>query len=120
MLQLDLYRVFEDKGIENPHRYLRKNGFTPHTTSRLLNNKVDSISFRHLEQLCLLLHCSIDDIFNWKSDEKTSIHKDHPLNKIRRGERKGSITGKLKELSPDKLNEVRNYIDLLANNEKTT
>ena len=118
MLLLDLYRVFEDKGIENPHRFLRKNGFTAHTTSRLLNNKVDSISFRHLEQLCLIINCSVDDLFAWKSNDEAGIYKDHVLQKLKRGESKGSITGKLKQLPLDKINEVRNYIDQLSRTDK--
>jgi DNA-binding Xre family transcriptional regulator len=119
MLLLDLYRVFEDKGIENPHRFLRQNGFTAHTTSRLLNNKVDSISFKHLEQICLLLNCSVEDLFSWQSEDKTGMYKNHVMQKLKRGKSKGSITSKLKQLPLDKLNEVRNYIDQLSNNDKT-
>ncbi len=118
MLQLDLYRIFEDKGIDNPHYFLRKNGFTTHTTSRLLNNKVDSISFRHLEQICLLLNCSIDDLFSWTNEDKTGMYKDHVFQKLKRGQRKGNITNSLKNLPLDKLNEVRNYIDQIAMTEK--
>ena len=118
MLKLDLYRIFEDKGIDNPHYFLRKNGFTSHTTSRILNNKGDSISFRHLEQLCLLLNCSIDDLFSWTNDDMTGIYKDHVIQKLKRGQRKGNITNPLKNLTLDKLNEVRSYIEQIAMIEK--
>ena len=118
MLQLDLYRIFEDKGIDNPHYFLKKNGFTSHTTSRLLNNKVDSISFRHMEQICLLLNCSIDDLFLWTNEDMTGIYKDHVIQKLKRGQRKGNIINSLKKLPPDKLNEVRNYIEQITMTEK--
>jgi len=118
MLVLDLYRVFEDKGIENPHRFLNKNGFTVHTTFKLLNNKVGSISFRHMEQLCLLLNCLPDDLFSWKSVEVTGNYNHPVLMKLDRGERKGNITSQLKSLSPDKLNEVRKYIDQISKTEE--
>lgn len=114
MLHLDLYRVFEDKGIDNPHHFLKQNGFTAHTTSRLLNNKVESISFKHLEQICLLLNCSIDDLFSWKNNDKTGLYKNHELQKLKRGQRKGNITNSLKQLPLNKLNDVRNYIDQIA------
>ncbi len=118
MLHLDLYRVIEDKGIENAHLFLRQNGFSAHVTSRLLNNKVDSISFKHLEQICLALNCTIDDIFSWKTEDPKQIYKNHALQKLKRGESKGNITHKLKQLPLDKLNEVRNYIDQLSNSDE--
>jgi DNA-binding Xre family transcriptional regulator len=114
MLLLDLYRVFEDKGIEHPARFMKQNGFTAHTTFRLLNNKVDSISFRHLEQLCLLLNCSVEDLFSWHNETISPIYNNHPLRKLKRGERKGNITNQLKTLPLDKLNDIRNYIDQLS------
>ena len=117
MLVLDLYRVFEDKGIENPQRFLKRNGFTVHTTFKLLNNKVVSISFRHMEQLCLLLNCSPDDLFSWRSDELSGSYNHPFLMKLNRGERKGNITSQLKSLPPDKLNEVRKYIDQISKTE---
>ena len=120
MLQLDLYRVFEDKGIENPNRFLRKNGFTPHTASRLLNNNVQSISFKHLEQLCLLLNCSVEDLFDWKPEKQTEKNKDLVLHKLLRGQRKGNITTKLKTLPLEKLNDVRKYIDQITKDQQNT
>lgn len=81
---------------------------------------MDSISFRHLEQICLLLNCSIDDLFNWKNEDQTGIYKDHVLQKLKRGESKGNIIGKLKQLPPDKLNDIRKYIDQIANDNQTT
>ena len=117
MLVLDLYRVFEDKGIENPQRFLKRNGFTVHTTFKLLNNKVVSISFRHMEQLCLLLNCSVEDLFSWHNEDASGKYDKHPLLKLKRGEHKGNITNKLKSLPPDKLIEVRKYIDQLSKTE---
>ena len=114
MLKLDLQRVMEDKGIDNPNKFLIKNGITAHTASRLLNNKIDTIRFKHLEAICLALHCSIDDLFAWSFEDKTNLYKDHPLQKLKRGKRKGNITHKLKDLTPEKLTEVRNFIEGLT------
>jgi DNA-binding Xre family transcriptional regulator len=114
MLKLDLTRIMEDKGIENASQFFKKNGLTAHTTSRLLNNKVSSISFKHIETICLLLNCTIDDLFSWENDNKTGIYKDHSLQKLTRGKKKGNIVGKLKDLPVDQLNQVRDFIEELA------
>jgi hypothetical protein len=62
----------------------------------------------------LLLNCSIDDLFSWTNEEKTGIYKDHVIQKLKRGVRKGNITNSLKKLPLDKLNEVRNYIEQIT------
>ncbi len=118
MLLLNIYRVCQDKGIENPHKFLRKNGFTPHTTSRILTSKVKSINFGHLEQLCLLLNCTPDTLFNWKYNDTTGIYKKHELNKLRHDENKGNILEKLKQLPSDKIEQIRNFIDNIAQEEE--
>ena len=115
MLKLDLRRIFEDKGIDKPSLFMKKNGFTAHTTHRLLHSKVDSISFKHLEKICLLLNCTIEDLFAWINEDKTGIYKDHPLNKLKRGKSRGMITNKLKDLPLDKLEQVRTFLDGLSN-----
>jgi DNA-binding Xre family transcriptional regulator len=116
MLKLDLQRIFEDKGIENPNQFLVKNGLTPYTTSRLLNNRVNSISFKHLEKICLLLNCTTDDLFAWENPDKSDTLKDHALQKLKRGKKKGNIVGKLKTMPANKLNQVRDFIDELTKN----
>jgi len=118
MINLDLYRIFEERGIENPHAFLRKNGFTIHTTSRLLNNKLGSINYKKLEQLCMALNCTPDDIFKWSYKDESGLYKDHALQKLNRGKRKGLITQKLKQLPLDKMTEVRKYIDQILETEK--
>jgi|DEB19_MinimDraft_2_1074335.scaffolds.fasta_scaffold04650_2 DNA-binding Xre family transcriptional regulator len=119
MLKLDLYRVFEEKGIINPHVFLRQLGFTSHVACQILGNKIESISFLKLEIMCLALNCTIDDLFNWKFNDDTGRYNVHVLQKLKRGERKGNIVNDLKKLPLDKLEEVRNYIEQLSNNEKT-
>ena len=113
MLKLDLHRAFADKGIENPNRFLRQCGITSYTASRLLTNSVNSISFKHLELICLGLNCTIDDLFLWKPDKHTAELKNHPLQKLTQRERQGNIGQKLKQLPFDKLEQVRNYLDQL-------
>lgn len=118
MLTLDLYRVFENKGIDNPHRFMKKNGFTPHITSRLLNNSADSISYKNLEQLCLTLNCTVDDLFKWTQGDDKEQYKQHALQKLIRKEETINLSTKIKELPVDKLNELISFIDKLTTPQK--
>ena len=111
MLQLNLKQLITSRGITNPSQYLVKSGFTYYTTSRLLNNKVDNLSFRHVEQLCLLLNCSINELFTWQKPPNTQVSENHPLQKLKPKKTGKPISEHLKELPLDKLEEVKNYIE---------
>ena len=113
MIKLDLRRIFQEKGIENPHLFLKKCGVPSHTSHRLLYNEIDSIRFKHLEKICLHLNCTVDDLCSWIPDDKNGDYKAHPLNKLRRIKIKENISHKIKGLTLDKLDQVRNFIDEL-------
>lgn len=119
MLSLDLLRILEEKGIENPHRFLMQNGFTRHTATNLLHNLKSGLQFEHLEKLSLLLLCTPNDLLKWTYTDKLKQYTNHPIQSLRRGPSKGNISNKIKTLSPDKLDKVRNYLDSLdkADNE---
>jgi DNA-binding Xre family transcriptional regulator len=117
MLQLDLLRLMEDKGIQNPNQFLVKSGFTYYTAHRLLKNKVGALSFRHIEELCMALHCTIDDLFNWKPDQDVINIDKHPLQKLKGRQRKGNINTAIKDFTPEKLDELRKFIHHLGQDE---
>lgn len=114
MIYLDLKRIFEDKGINNPNQFLWKNGFTRHTAHNLLNNKTVGISFKHLEQLCLLLGCSPNELLTWHNTNKISVLPNHSLQAIKKERSKGNINQTLQQLPVNKLNELRNFLDNLS------
>jgi len=116
MLILNLKAIFADKGIENPSLFLRKCGLTTYTASRLLNNKVDSIYFKHLETICLGLKCSIDDLFLWLPDDETTNIENQPLQKLKPKVNDISLSQKLKELPFDKIEAIKNFIDKINSN----
>ena len=113
MLMLDLRRAISDKGIENVSRFLRKCGITSYTASRLLNNQVESINFKHLELICLGLKCTIDDLFVWQADKDTIVSENHPLQKLLHNQQDLNLSQKLKLLPFDKVEELKKYIDKL-------
>ncbi|MBI1767430.1 MAG: helix-turn-helix transcriptional regulator [Bacteroidetes bacterium] len=113
MLTFDLARLMESKEIQNPLQFLMKSGLTRHTASRLLHQNVASINYRNLEQLCLILNCTPNDLFSWTPDSKKNTDKT-ALQKLAGRTRKGSILGKLKTLPEDKLDQLRQLVDKLS------
>lgn len=114
MIYLDLKQIFEDKGINNPNHFLWKNGFTRHTAHNLLNNKTVGISFKHLEQLCLLLNCSPNELLTWHNTDKTKNLQNHSLQILKKERSKGNINQTLQQLPVNKLNELRNFLNNLS------
>jgi DNA-binding Xre family transcriptional regulator len=114
MIYLNLKPIFEAKGIDNPGYYLWKNGFTRHTSHNLLYNKTESINFKHLEKLCILLQCSPNDLFNWNNQNKLINEETHPLNIIKKEKSKGNINQKIIAIPLHKINELHNFLDNLS------
>lgn len=86
MLTLDLQRVFKLKAITRPYTFLTANGFTHHTAYRLTNGKCRSISLRHLEQLCRILHCEPHDLLAYKPEPYAVRAPNDPLMFLHRPE----------------------------------
>ena len=114
MLNINLKRIFKARGIEQPYKYLAQNGFVPFTAHKYKNGKVEHMRLDHIEKLCTLLHCTPNDIFEWAPDDLLEDRPDHPLQKIRRREKKIEITQMLSKMSLDKLEEIEKLI--AANN----
>jgi DNA-binding Xre family transcriptional regulator len=114
MIYLNLLPIFEAKGIDNPGQFLYKNGFTRHTAHNLLNNKTAGISFSHLEQLCLVLGCSPNDLLAWHDTNKNTALPKEPLHILKKEKSKGSITQTLRGLPVSKLQQLRNFLDGLS------
>lgn len=113
MLKLNLHQIMAGRGIEKPGAFLGKCGINPSIASRLLNNKVQVINFKHQEAICLALNCTIDDLFVWIPDKSSSDLSRHPLQKLKQKEDTGNISQRIKQLPLDKLEEVKNFMDRL-------
>jgi DNA-binding Xre family transcriptional regulator len=113
MLSLAIKSLMEKRGIENPNQFLVKSGFNYYTASRVLNNVKGSVSFKHLEMLCIALHCSVEDLILWTPPKGMKNEDKHPLAKLKARKQKGNISSALKDLPPDKLDVVREYIEKL-------
>lgn len=110
MVRLNLQRIFKARGIEQPYRFLVQNGFVPFTAHKYKNNKVEHIRLDHIEKLCVLLHCTPNDIFEWGPNDLLDDHPDHPLQKIRTRDKKIEIGKMLSKVSMEKLEEVEKLL----------
>lgn len=111
MLQLDIAGIMNDRQIPNYYTFLCQNGFAPYTASRLLNNKMKSISHTHLTKLCLLLHCTPNDLYIWNSPDTIKINHNQPVHRLLPVIKKPLITSKLQYLPLEKLREIKQAIE---------
>ena len=86
MLLLNLDPLFKARGIDKPFTFLTKNGFTSHTTHRLLNSKSRHFHFDHIEQLCRIFLCEPNDLLLWVPDADTLYPENLPLLKLTKNE----------------------------------
>jgi DNA-binding Xre family transcriptional regulator len=119
MIKLDVARLLQDKEISNPLHFLKKSGFNYHTAYRLLNSSVDSIPYKHLEKLCLLLNCTPNDLFAWTPSEEVKKPEQYHLYKLSGRKAKPSMLGIIKNLPEDKLNELHEFAMRLTKSENT-
>lgn len=118
MIYLDLKRVMTDREIPNPYQFLKKCGVPAHTASRLLSNTTNSISFKHLETICLNLNCTIDDLCSWTPDTTRRLYNETALNKLKREQKKRiNVSHKIRTLPLDKLDLVQNFIEQVEKGE---
>lgn len=83
MLTFNLRTIFAARGIDKPYSYLVKNGITPHSATRILNNNTSVVRLDHIEALCEMLCCEPNDLLVWKPSEGQVVAPNHPLNKLR-------------------------------------
>ena len=113
MLKFNPRRVFRLRGINNDLTFMMKNGFIRSTASNLLNGHTRYVKDEHLEKLCLLLHCTPNDLFDWKPGKEALIAEDHPLQALKRGDAPKNITEIVKNLPLDKLDKVEALLNQL-------
>jgi DNA-binding Xre family transcriptional regulator len=111
MLKLRIRFVLESKGITNPYNFLIKEGFTPNIATRYLNGKVDQLSLRYLEKLCIILQCTPHDLLEWEPSGDTNITEAHPLYPLIRNERPFDIVKRINKLPLSQVKQVQEFIE---------
>lgn len=115
MLTFNPRRIFAQRGIEKPARMLIKNGVAPSTATRFLQAQTSLIKIEYIEKVCVMMHCTPNDLFDWKPDAKTNLAENHPLNALKRDEQIKNIRELLHDLPVEKLSQIENLVNELKN-----
>ena len=83
MLSLNLAPIFNARGITKPHGFLVRNGFSPFTASRLMNNQTFVFRLQHMEKLCEVLVCEPNDLLLFTPNKNKLYPPNHPLLKLK-------------------------------------
>ena len=110
MLRYNFDRVFKARGIDRPFSYLRKAGFTDNMAVNINRSKVTKLDVKFMEQLCLLLRCTPNDLMSWEPENSEQVPKDHPLYRIKRNEDQVEITKMINGIPLDKLGAIKKLI----------
>lgn len=110
MLKLRLKFILETKGVVNPYNFLIKHGFTPNIATRYLNSKVDMVNLAYLEKLCLILHFSPNELFEWEPSKDATVTEEHPLAMLIRNDKPFNIISHINKLPLDKVKQLQEYI----------
>ena len=79
MLCLDVLKVCNSKGIDNPKRFLLQHGFPHSAVFCIVNNSQDRISYPLLQKLCNILYYKLNDLMTWQATEANVFLPEHPL-----------------------------------------
>jgi len=102
MLVFDIKRVLAMRGIDEPYRWLVRNGFVPQTATTWTKYRIGYVKPEHIEKLCLLLNCTPNDLFQWREDNKTVVPEGHALRSLK----KSNTHLALRDIPADKLEKL--------------
>lgn len=117
MLCWNVKALLYDKGIPQPLAWLRKRGMSYERARALLDGKSKEISLQQMHELCLLLQCTPNDLFNW-NPEKESLPPGHPLQQLHKPGNQPSMLARLRVLNTPQLEELRQLMDKLEQRQK--
>src|SRR5687768_10427263 len=110
MLLLNIQRILKARGIENAYTFLVKSGFVPFTAHKYKNSKVEHIRLDHIERLCILLNCTPNELFEWMPNDLMDDKPNHPLQKIRRRDKRIELHRMIANIPVDKFEEVEKLL----------
>lgn len=86
MLTFQLKELLERKGYKPNAQVLRNLGFSYTTAYKMLNGEVSSVNFKHLEELCIFLNCTPNDLYRFVPENPLQVPRAHSLWQIRKNE----------------------------------
>jgi DNA-binding Xre family transcriptional regulator len=113
MLYFNLRRVLLMRGVDKPMTFLQKHGFARSTAAKLANNNVTEVKTAHLEQLCRVLNCTPNDLYEWRPDAASSAIENHPLNELIRDNDALAISRLVKDIPIGKMERAKQLLEQL-------
>ncbi len=110
MLFYNLTPIFKARGINNPHAFLVKSGFSSHSAHNIATHQTRIFRLDHIERLCKILICEPSDLLAWRPDNNETISETHPLHKLKMQESENSIHEELSTMSYKQLKEITKKI----------
>ncbi|MBE0539673.1 MAG: helix-turn-helix transcriptional regulator [Ignavibacterium sp.] len=115
MLKLNANAIFAAKSIVKPNAFLRKNGFTTNTASKIVTGKIKAIQLGRLEKLCLLLNCTPHDILEWEPDTTLGDPKKFEMSKLIKDKKIVVLSEELRGLTLAQVEEVHRFVEIKKN-----
>jgi DNA-binding Xre family transcriptional regulator len=104
MLILDVKNMMKARGIGKPFAFLRDSGLPAGAAQKIMSGAYERPSLNHIEQLCILLQCTPNDLLLWVPDE--GQHADIPLGALQQQDEDLSFLATLQDLPIDQLREL--------------
>lgn len=106
MLKLNLTYIFKIRGVKNHYGFIKKLGFSHDVSHRLAQGQTLGVKMRHLEALCLALHCTPNDLMEFEdADNRTDAN--HPMQKLKRDTSALESMDQLRKLPIEKIKELQ-------------
>lgn len=110
MIRYNFDRVFKARAVDHPTAFLRRAGLSDNFSNNIRHNRVFRLSLKHIEILCLSLHCTPNDFMEWIPDKNVDVNEEHPLNMIRPPEVEVNLTKTLNSIPLGKLEKIERLI----------
>jgi DNA-binding Xre family transcriptional regulator len=104
MITLEINHIMVARGIERPHHFLVKAGFTRNVASAILDGRIRNIKLDLIEKLCLVLYCTPYDILWWKQEKNTIIDPNHPIYVLKKERKNYNWKESFKTIPLDEIN----------------
>lgn len=112
MLKINLNKIFRLRGIQNPAKFLKLNGFSESIAYNIIRHKTPALKLQNLNKLCSILSCTPNDIFEWTPDQSIPLAENHPLQKLKPAETL-NLGELLKDIPAEKISEFKSGIEEL-------
>ncbi len=107
---MNISRVLALKGIDNAYAYLKKQGYKHNKAYHLAYSLRQKVDLSDLEEICLQLNCTPNDLLEWNPSHTEHDIAGHALQSIRRKEAAVGLVKLVQGLPVEKMDEIEKFI----------